>query len=77
MKSTVHGYRVEFVENVNMIFKKTFLLMPLNFDHHIHAEEKALNFNRRVRMGLFGAGCFNKHSCAFDDVGKIGYSRPS
>ena len=42
MKSTVHGYRVEFVENVNMIFKKTFLLRPLNFDHHIHAEEKVL-----------------------------------
>ena len=51
--------------------------MPLNFDHHIHAEEKVLNFNRRVRMGLFEADCFNKHSCTFDDVGKIGYSRPS
>ena len=22
-------------------------------------------------------GCFNKHGCDFDDVSKIGYSRPS
>lgn len=41
----VHGCKEEFVENGNITFQRIFEAMPENIDHHIHVEEKALNFN--------------------------------